>query len=67
VAEVFKADVLDIGHESITLEITGASETLDDFLELVSPYGLVEVARSGLVSMERARKSAAVKNGKNGD
>ncbi len=67
VAEVFKADVLDIGHDTLTLEITGASETIDDFLELVSPYGLVEVARSGLVSMERARKSTTQKNGKNGD
>jgi acetolactate synthase-1/3 small subunit len=63
VAEVFKADVLDIGHDTLTLEITGASETIDDFLELVSPYGLVEVARSGLVSMERARKSTTPKNG----
>ncbi len=65
VAEVFKADVMDIGHDTVTLEITGSTETIDDFLDLVSPYGLVEVARSGLVSMERARKTASAKNGKN--
>jgi acetolactate synthase-1/3 small subunit len=64
VAEVFKAEVMDMGHDSITLEITGSPEAIDNFLDLISPYGLVEVARSGLVSMERARKTTAQKNGK---
>jgi acetolactate synthase-1/3 small subunit len=64
VAEVFKAEVMDMGHDTVTLEITGSPDAIDNFIDLISPYGLVEVARSGLVSMERARKAAAQKNGK---
>jgi acetolactate synthase-1/3 small subunit len=57
VAEVFKAEVMDVGHDTMTLQITGSPEKIDDFTDLLSPYGIVEMARSGLVSMERGKKS----------
>jgi acetolactate synthase I/III small subunit len=63
VAEVFKAQVMDVGTDNMTLEITGTSEKIDDFTALLSPYGIVEMARSGTVAMERARKTAARADG----
>ena len=60
VAEVFKAEVMDVGHDSVTLRIAGAPEKIDDFTDLLAPHGIMEMARSGLVSMERSKKSARV-------
>lgn len=56
VADVFKAEVMDVGHDTMTMELTGSPEKIDDFIDLVSPYGIVEMARSGLVSVERGKK-----------
>jgi acetolactate synthase-1/3 small subunit len=63
VAEVFEAQVMDVATDSMTLEITGASEKIDDFTALLAPYGIVEMARSGTVAMERGRKAAARSEG----
>jgi acetolactate synthase I/III small subunit len=52
-AEVFKARVLDIAMESITLELTGGEEKVDRFLELLTPFSLLEVVRTGIVAMRR--------------
>ena len=64
VSEVFKAQVMDVGHDTMTLEMAGKPEKIDDFISLLAPYGIVEMARSGVVSMERAKKtSRPEKNG----
>jgi acetolactate synthase I/III small subunit len=59
-ANVFKARVLDIATESITVEMTGGEEKVDRFLELLNPYGLLEVVRTGIVAMRRGAKSPTV-------
>ncbi len=59
-ATVFKARVLDIAADSITLELTGGEEKVDRFLELLTPFGLLEVVRTGVVAMRRGKKSPAV-------
>ena len=57
VADVFKAQIMDVGHESMTVELAGSPEKIDDLIALLQPYGISEMARSGVVSMERSRKS----------
>jgi acetolactate synthase-1/3 small subunit len=59
VADVFKAQIMDVGHESMTVELAGSPEKIDDLIALLQPYGITEVARSGVVAMERSRKSDA--------
>ena len=56
VADVFRARVLDVGIDSMVLEVTGSSDKIDNFLTVLQPYTIREVARSGLISMERGRK-----------
>ncbi|MBN2440150.1 MAG: acetolactate synthase small subunit [Spirochaetales bacterium] len=56
IADVFRAKVMDVGQTSIILEITGTSDKIDDFVALLSPYSIIEIARSGIVSMERGKK-----------
>jgi len=57
VADVFKAQIMDVGHDSMTVELVGSPEKIDDLISLLQPYGITEVARSGVVAMERSRKS----------
>jgi acetolactate synthase-1/3 small subunit len=57
IAEVFKAQVMDVGHDTLSMELTGSPDKIDDFIALVQPYGIVEMARSGVVSMERSGKN----------
>ena len=57
VADVFKAQIMDVGHDSMTVELVGSPEKIDDLIALLLPYGIVEIARSGVVAMERSRKS----------
>jgi acetolactate synthase-1/3 small subunit len=59
-ATVFKARVLDIAADSITVEMTGGEEKVDRLLELLEPFGLLEVVRTGIVAMRRGVKSPSV-------
>ncbi|RPJ04846.1 MAG: acetolactate synthase small subunit [Spirochaetaceae bacterium] len=56
IADVFRAKVVDVGTEAMVIEVTGAPEKIDDMLTLLSGYTALEVARSGLVSIERGKK-----------
>lgn len=55
-ADVFGAEVMDVGADSMVLQVTGASEKIDDFASILQHYTVTEVARSGLVSVERGSK-----------
>ena len=59
VADVFRARVLDVGIDSMVLEVTGSSDKIDNFIAVLQPYSIREVARSGLISMERGRKQTS--------
>lgn len=57
VADVFKAQIMDVGLESMTVELAGSPDKIDDLVSLLQPYGIAEMARSGVVAMERSRKT----------
>src|SRR6478735_7332138 len=50
-ADAFRARVIDAGTESFLFKITGASEKLESFINLMIPLGLVEVSRTGVVAI----------------
>src|SRR5512140_3687842 len=52
-ADAFRARVIDATTESFVFEITGASDKIDQFVELMLPLGLVEVSRTGIVAIQR--------------
>jgi len=56
VPDVFRARVLDVGIDSMVLEVTGSSDKIDNFAAVLQPYSIREIARSGLISMERGKK-----------
>jgi acetolactate synthase-1/3 small subunit len=53
-AEVFRCRVVDMGEDAVILELTGDQGKMDAFVEAVRPFGILEVASSGAVAMERA-------------
>jgi acetolactate synthase I/III small subunit len=52
-ADIFRARVIDTTSESFIFEITGAPAKIDKFTDLMRPLGLVEVSRTGVLSIER--------------
>ena len=52
-ADAFKARVIDATTESFVFEITGNSEKISQFVSLMAPLGLVEVARTGVAAIAR--------------
>jgi acetolactate synthase-1/3 small subunit len=53
VADIFRAKVIDTTHESFVFELTGAPAKIDKFVDLMRPLGLVEVSRTGVLSIQR--------------
>ncbi|HOF32838.1 MAG TPA: acetolactate synthase small subunit [Spirochaetota bacterium] len=53
IAQTFKASILDITQKSITLEYLGSPEQLDIFIEILRPYGIKELNRSGRISFPK--------------
>jgi acetolactate synthase-1/3 small subunit len=54
-AEAFRARVVDATPGSFVFELTGATDKLDAFLDLMRPLGLAEVSRSGVAAIARGR------------
>ncbi len=52
-ADIFRAKVIDTTHESFVFELTGASSKIDTFVDLMGPLGLVEMSRTGVLSLTR--------------
>ena len=52
-ADIFRAKVIDVGHKSYALELTGDKEKVNAFIELLKPMGIKEIARTGVVAMAR--------------
>ena len=53
VADIFRARVIDTTHESFVFEVTGAPSKIDKFIVLMGPLGLVELSRTGVLSITR--------------
>ena len=57
-ADVFRARVIDVSEESLIVEITGGGDKSERLLDVLKPYGVLEVARSGRVAMARGPRPA---------
>jgi acetolactate synthase-1/3 small subunit len=53
IANVFGGRIVDVADTSLIVELTGAEDKIEDFLELVRPYGVTELARTGVIAMGR--------------
>ena len=56
-ADVFRAKIVDVGHDSITIEAVGNPRKLEAMLDLLQPFGIREFVRSGTISLARGGRS----------
>ena len=55
--QLFRAKVVDVSPEAVTVEATGTSDKLDALLRMLEPYGLREIVQSGMVAIGRGARS----------
>jgi acetolactate synthase-1/3 small subunit len=56
VAEIFRAKVVDVDRDALILEVTGSPDKVRAFEDLLRPFGIVEIARTGRVALGRGRR-----------
>lgn len=52
-ANIFRSNIVDVSPESLIIEITGTEDKVDSLLELLRPYGVQELARTGILALSR--------------
>ena len=63
IINIFRAKVVDMSKTSITIEITGDSEKISAIEELLRPFGIKEMVRTGAIGMDRGGKTGKQYNG----
>ncbi len=56
-ANVFRAKVVDVSEDQLMIELSGSEDKVEAFAELARPYGIVELARTGVIAMPRGNSS----------
>ena len=64
IVDVFRAKIVDVSSKFLTVELTGNTEKIDAFLDLVTPFGIKEMVRTGKVALQRAARETAKSSAK---
>ncbi|ADQ03945.1 acetolactate synthase, small subunit [Caldicellulosiruptor owensensis OL] len=56
ITEIFRANIVDVSKETLTIEISGDEDKIEALIELLKQYGIREVVRTGLIAIERGNK-----------
>ncbi|MGH9186995.1 MAG: acetolactate synthase small subunit [Acidimicrobiales bacterium] len=56
--QVFEGRILAVGHDALTVSLDGAPDKVDDFEELLRPYGIIELQRTGRIALTKLDRSA---------
>lgn len=57
ISDIFRANIIDVGKESLIIEITGDQSKIDAFLGLLDGYEILELARTGIAGLSRGIKN----------
>lgn len=61
--EVYRSRIVDVANDSLIVEITGDKDKIDSFVEVLRPFGILEMVRTGVVAMARGANPAPSNNG----
>jgi acetolactate synthase I/III small subunit len=61
VVEVFRARVVDVSPEALVVEITGTEDKIQGLVQVLEPFGIIEMVQTGVVAMTRGPESIRVK------
>ena len=56
VVDIFRGKIVDVGSKDIVIELSGQESKIQAFIELLKPYGIKELARTGSIAMARGAK-----------
>ncbi|MDD5259252.1 MAG: acetolactate synthase small subunit [bacterium] len=56
IVDIFRAKIVDVGSSSLIIEMTGNEEKIKAFVEIIRPFGIKEMVRTGVVAMARGNK-----------
>lgn len=62
-AEIFRAKIVDVASDSVVVEVTGDEDKIDGLVELLRPKGIMEMVRTGRISMVRGNQARKASNG----
>ncbi|MFC1982178.1 acetolactate synthase small subunit [Chloroflexota bacterium] len=60
IADIFRANIVDVAADSLTIEITGDEDKVDSMLSLIRGFGIKEIARTGRIAMVRGGGSLSI-------
>ena len=63
IVDIFRANIVDVSHDSLIIEVTGDEEKLDSLTTLLKPFGILEIMRSGRLAMVRGGSQESSANG----
>lgn len=63
--DIFRAKIVDVSQSSLTIEMTGSVPKIEAFIDMLKPFGIREMVRTGTIAIDRGSK--AIKAGNNED
>jgi acetolactate synthase-1/3 small subunit len=66
IAALFRANIIDVARDSLIVEVTGTEDKIDAIYELLEPYGIRELVRTGRVAMSRGSSASVAVEGEGG-
>ncbi|MBN1151948.1 MAG: acetolactate synthase small subunit [Dehalococcoidia bacterium] len=58
IVDIYRAKIVDVATESLTVEVTGGEDKIDSLLRLLMPFGITEMARTGRTALTRGSRSS---------
>jgi acetolactate synthase-1/3 small subunit len=55
-ANIFRAHIVDVGMDSVIVEVTGSEDKIASLIRLLEPFGILELVRTGLTAMTRGEQ-----------
>ncbi len=62
-ANLFRGRIVDVARQSLTVELSGPEAKLEAFIDMVRPYGIRELARTGIIAVQRGEQHTKNQNG----
>ena len=56
ICDIFRAKIIDVSPRNLIVELTGDDNKIEGFLEIIAPYGIEDMARTGSAALPRIRK-----------
>jgi len=62
IVDIFRGHIVDVSPKTATIEISGDSDKIEALMELIAPFGILEVVRTGQISIERGDRVLSLDN-----